>query len=179
MAAIQKFRWSKGRKRNRTPNGLCNEFYKVQRKAILIGMAALAAFSVVLFLRKSNGFFVASIIFFGGLIQVPGNLFIGLQLRLFWIFFLQSGGRLPVAARAAHVEVPLPGHYLGQIGQKNWAKFADVWFSPVIPIDFKLNAALMALFRQVMGDWSWVMWVMTVYGLALPFHSSIWPSLRS
>lgn len=55
------------------------------------------------------------------------------------------------------MEVPLPGHYLGQIGQKTWAKFADVRFSPVIPIDFKLNAALMALFRQVMGDWSWVM----------------------
>ena len=28
------------------------------------------------------------------------------------------------------------------------AKFADMLFSPVIPIDFKLNAALMSLFRQ-------------------------------
>ena len=33
------------------------------------------------------------------------------------------------------------------------AKFADMLFSPVIPIDFKLNAALMSLFRQgQLGD---------------------------
>jgi len=60
---------------------------------------------------RKQCFFVASIIFFGGwLIQVPGNLVIGVHLRLLWLFFRKSGGRLPVAACAADVEVPLPGH---------------------------------------------------------------------
>ena len=69
---------------------------------------------------RKQCFFVASIIFFGGwLIQVPGNIVIGVQLRLLWLFFRQSGGRLPVAPCAADVEVPLPGHYLGHIGQNS------------------------------------------------------------